>query len=360
MRDKRRDSGEYYPGGRVIARPGTAPQQVVVQWSDVQGKPQISPLPDRYREDDMKGKINEIVSKFATALAVALVGWTAFAGVTVQKARMGSLWNDEQIVTNVTYTAEAETDPTVPEWAKESNPPIDSSLTQGGKAADAKATGDSLAGKASRSDVKLVPVYSDWIFSDGKPHYLQLEYIESDNPYWTYIIDDKLADEHPMFDSKEDAEVALSLEFHHHSGDEPIDTTATRSVVAYKLGNQTPQLSPVMTLDGKLDKSGGTMTGDLIIETDGTDSRGFGLKCREDTFKLIYEQGTLMLLCQIDGNYFPISITSSSIDGPRDVAFKSDIPAPYTPPPYLRVYDEVRKCWWRGRMVNGVINWEVE
>ena len=42
------------------------------------------------------------------------------------------------------------------------------------------------------------------------------------------------------------------------------------------------------------------------------------------------------------------------------MALTSDIPAPYTPPPYLRVYDEVRQCWWRGRMVNGVINWEVE
>ena len=123
MGDKRTDSGQYYPGGRVIARPGTAPQQVVVQWSDVQGKPQVAPLPDRYREDDMKGKINEIASKFATALAVALVGWTAFAGVTVHKARMGSLWNDDQIVTNVTYSAEAETDPTVPAWAKKATPP---------------------------------------------------------------------------------------------------------------------------------------------------------------------------------------------------------------------------------------------
>ena len=42
------------------------------------------------------------------------------------------------------------------------------------------------------------------------------------------------------------------------------------------------------------------------------------------------------------------------------MALTSDIPAPYTPPPYLRAYDEVRKCWWIGRMVNGVINWEVE
>lgn len=123
MGDTRTDPGQYYPGGRVVSRRDVAPPQIVVQWSDVQGKPQIAPLSDRYREDDMKGKINEIASKFATALAVALVGWTAFAGVTVHKARMGSLWNDEQIVTNVTYSAEAETDPTVPAWAKEETPP---------------------------------------------------------------------------------------------------------------------------------------------------------------------------------------------------------------------------------------------
>lgn len=44
----------------------------------------------------------------------------------------------------------------------------------------------------------------------------------------------------------------------------------------------------------------------------------------------------------------------------KEVALRADIPEPYTPPPYLRAYDEVRQCWWRGRMVNGVINWEAE
>ena len=102
MTDKRRDSGEYYPGGRVIARPGTAPQQVVMQWSDVQGKPQIAPLPERYREDDMKGKINEIASKFATVAVAALIGWTACADVTVQKKRKDQIYNDELIVVDVT------------------------------------------------------------------------------------------------------------------------------------------------------------------------------------------------------------------------------------------------------------------
>ena len=102
MRDERRNSGEYYPGGRVIARPGTAPQQVVVQWSDVQGKPQIAPLPDRYRESDMKGKINEIASKFATVLMAAFVVWTACADVTVQKKRKDEIYNDELVVVDVT------------------------------------------------------------------------------------------------------------------------------------------------------------------------------------------------------------------------------------------------------------------
>lgn len=102
MADKRTDSGQYYPGGRVIARPGTAPQQVVVQWSDVQGKPQIAPLPERYRDGDMKTKINEIASKFATVVVAAFIGWTACADVTVQKKRKDEIYNDELVVVDVT------------------------------------------------------------------------------------------------------------------------------------------------------------------------------------------------------------------------------------------------------------------
>ena len=61
MRDKRRDSGEYYPGGRVIARPGTAPQQVVVQWRDVQGKPDFSDVADLTTHDG-QGRVKEVVN----------------------------------------------------------------------------------------------------------------------------------------------------------------------------------------------------------------------------------------------------------------------------------------------------------
>ena len=49
MGDKRTDSGQYYPGGKIVSQHGVAPPQIIVQWSDIQGKPQIAPLPDRYR-----------------------------------------------------------------------------------------------------------------------------------------------------------------------------------------------------------------------------------------------------------------------------------------------------------------------
>ncbi len=65
MADTRRDSGEYYPGGRVLAKPGTAAEQVaVVRWSDIQGKPDfggVAEIGARYTQKDVKDKVNEIV-----------------------------------------------------------------------------------------------------------------------------------------------------------------------------------------------------------------------------------------------------------------------------------------------------------
>ena len=175
MADKRTDSGQYYPGGRVIARPGAAPQQVVVQWSDVQGKPQVAPLPERYRDGDMKTKINEIASKFAMMVVAAFVVWTACADVTVQKKRKDEIYNDELVVVDVTgggggvdtnaveriaNAAVATNAVTVGlrasvsslESSKLSKSDVidPASATTNGKAADAKATGDALAGKIDR------------------------------------------------------------------------------------------------------------------------------------------------------------------------------------------------------------------
>ena len=65
MADTRRDSGEFYPGGRTLARPGTAAEQVaVVRWSEIQGKPDFSGVAEigaRYTQKDVKEKVNEIV-----------------------------------------------------------------------------------------------------------------------------------------------------------------------------------------------------------------------------------------------------------------------------------------------------------
>ena len=57
--------------------------------------------------------------------------------------------------------------------------------------------------------------------------------------------------------------------------------------------------------------------------------------------------------------HYQLNVTAFRVPGPAisRLALLSDIP---TPLPYLRVYDAVRGCWWIGRMVNGVINWEVE
>lgn len=64
----------------------------------------------------------------------------------IEVATPGDYYN----VSNKAYTAlqsYTETDPTIPGWAKQANPPIDTTLTQSGKAADAKVTGDAFAGR---------------------------------------------------------------------------------------------------------------------------------------------------------------------------------------------------------------------
>ncbi len=59
-------------------------------------------------------------------------------------------------------------------------------------------------------------------------------------------------------------------------------------------------------------------------------------------------------------NAAPLSMISAS-----DPSFSNEVATvalTVTPPPSptLRLYDEVRKCWWIGKMVNGVLNWEIE
>lgn len=70
----------------------------------------IDELPSRYRESDMRNKINEIarvISGRAVSLAAILAPFALFGvGVNVYTAQKDQVWNDERIVTNVTFDAE--------------------------------------------------------------------------------------------------------------------------------------------------------------------------------------------------------------------------------------------------------------
>ena len=61
MGDKRTDSGQYYPGGKVVSQHGVAPPQIIVQWSDVQGKPDLSDIADLTTHDG-QGRVKEVVN----------------------------------------------------------------------------------------------------------------------------------------------------------------------------------------------------------------------------------------------------------------------------------------------------------
>ena len=85
---------------------------------------------------------------------------------------------------------------------------------------------------------------------------------------------------------------------------------------------------------------------------------------------LLYE---LASMGDLPGNYSSVSnaamwasnnVANIHIDA-TDPTFSNEVATvarTVSPPssPNMRVYDEVRQCWWIGRMVNGVINWEVE
>ena len=101
MTDERKESGEFYPGGRETQGGGgsggggdTVPRVPVTQ---------VEELPERYRESDMRSKINQlcrIVSGGVAALALMVAA--KGAEVTVQGARKDALYNEDFVVTNVT------------------------------------------------------------------------------------------------------------------------------------------------------------------------------------------------------------------------------------------------------------------
>ena len=70
MSDVRTEQGQYYPGGRTLAKAGTAAPQADVRWNDVSGKPSVAGIEavgDRYLLKDVKEKVNAILAAFKSA-----------------------------------------------------------------------------------------------------------------------------------------------------------------------------------------------------------------------------------------------------------------------------------------------------
>lgn len=78
MADTRTDAGEFYPGGKVIGKAGTAGEQgASVAWGDVTGKPDFTDtakVADRYTLKDVKDKVNAILDVFKNAAKPATEG----------------------------------------------------------------------------------------------------------------------------------------------------------------------------------------------------------------------------------------------------------------------------------------------
>ena len=69
----------------------------------------VEPLPERFTDEDVRRRFNQLISAAkgaSAAIAALLLGTAAFgAGVTVQTAPKGTIYNDEHIVTGVVFNA---------------------------------------------------------------------------------------------------------------------------------------------------------------------------------------------------------------------------------------------------------------
>lgn len=64
--EKRRDPGEFYPGGKVWVKPGQSQPQGRVTWQQIEGKPDFSDVADLTPADgvgDVKRTVNKISEK---------------------------------------------------------------------------------------------------------------------------------------------------------------------------------------------------------------------------------------------------------------------------------------------------------
>ena len=123
--------------------------------------------------------------------------------------------------------------------------------------------------------------------------------------------------------------------------------------------------APKTELSSKFDKIGGK------IGPDDDDSASFSFGNMQGDALNVSESGGALFSTSVKIRGFggatlsvesyddahPASITK---DG-KEVATEEYVDEHSSPPsPTLRVYDDVQSCWWIGRMVNGVMSWEVE
>ena len=170
------------------------------------------------------------------------------------------------------------------------------------------------------------------------------------------------------------------------SGGGGVDTNAVRDIIRDEITPATNSLDQTLSdaISGKLDVSpdlelyphAKIYWAGEYLNINGYVSMNWGLSAAAPVYATAYESGSWDSY-GANGETLPTYLASGNWNTASDpFVKKSEISASnptfsnevatvaltVTPPPSptLRLYDEVRKCWWIGKMVNGVLNWEVE
>ncbi len=101
--DTRRDEGQYYMYGKRVMPP--SPTDGDVRHAEFEG---IEELPEKFTDEDVRKKMNTLIGTLkgtTAAIAVAFALPLFGAGVTVETARKGEIYNDEPVVVGVAFDA---------------------------------------------------------------------------------------------------------------------------------------------------------------------------------------------------------------------------------------------------------------
>ena len=176
MADKRRDSGEWYPGGRVMARPDVAPAQVQinVSWSEIHGKPDFSEIAALGAADTLgtvKQTMNTVVNKLKTSVLIICAGMaTVCAAVAPQFAALDDIPGNRQIMTNTQEYVDA----------KVGAVPVAGNYAVVSNAAMSAVQPDALTNAVTQG------WWSEWTQTPSGPYHWQVLYSQS-NGKWGYF-----------------------------------------------------------------------------------------------------------------------------------------------------------------------------